>query len=363
MWRDAEVQADWRPEWVRRRPGLMRLAFSSVWLVYLAAPVSSYLDRHPSVAAVTVVSCGLALFVAAYLVALLANVSWRRGRLGVAALGTMIALSLAAALGLGGEWAGLLVYASVAAAVALPERHGGRAILAITALAVVLSLVRGQDAGQAASTAFPTLAAGAATLSFMRLVRANSALRQAREEIARLVVSEERLRFARDLHDLLGHSLSLITLKSELAGRLLPDQPERAAVEVADVERAARAALNEVREAVSGYRRTTLAAELAGARIALDAAGIRSTAAGLDPSGLSPEVEDVLGWTVREGTTNVLRHSRASHCTIRFRRDDHSVAVEIIDDGRGQDGAGDADRAAGPAGGRSGGPAGGGAGL
>jgi two-component system, NarL family, sensor histidine kinase DesK len=348
MWRDADLQADWRPEWMRRRPGLIRLVFSSVWLAYLAAPVSSFLDRQPSAAAVTVVSCGLALFVAAYLVALLANVTWRRGRLGVAALATLIALSLAASLGLGGEWAGLLVYASVAAAIALPERHGGRAVLAITALAVVLSLVRGQDAGQTASTAFPTLAAGAATLSFMRVIRANAALRQAREEIARLVVSEERLRFARDLHDLLGHSLSLITLKSELAGRLLPDQPERAAVEVADVERAARAALSEVREAVTGYRRTTLAAELAGARIALDAAGIRSTADGLEPSGLSPEVEDVLGWTVREGTTNVLRHSQASHCTIRFQRDGDSVAVEILDDGRGPDRAG---------------PVGGGAGL
>jgi two-component system, NarL family, sensor histidine kinase DesK len=107
---------------------------------------------------------------------------------------------------------------------------------------------------------------------------------------------------------------------------------------VADIERAARETLSEVREAVSGYRRTTLAAELAGARIALDAAGIRCTADRLEPSGLPSGVEDVLGWTVREGTTNVLRHSQASHCTIGFQRDDRRVAVEILDDGRGQDG-------------------------
>jgi two-component system, NarL family, sensor histidine kinase DesK len=341
MWRELQDQGrgDWRPQFVRRRPGVVRLLFSSVWLAYLAAPVSSFLHRRPPVAAVIVVSCGLALFVAAYLVALLAEVEWQRRPLGIAALATMIALSLAAAFGLGGEWAGLLIYASVAAAIAVPPRHAGRAIIGVTALAVVLSLVRGQDAGQTAGIAFPALAAGVATLSFIRLVRTNQALRQAREEIARLVVSEERLRFARDLHDLLGHSLSLITLKSELAGRLLPSAPERAAAEVADIERAAREALAEVREAVSGYRRTTLAAELAGARIALDAAGIRCTADGLEPSGLPSEVEDVLGWTVREGTTNVLRHSQASHCTIGFQRDDRRVAVEILDDGRGHDGS------------------------
>jgi two-component system sensor histidine kinase DesK len=181
--------------------------------------------------------------------------------------------------------------------------------------------------------------------SFMRLIKANHALRAARQEIARLAVGEERLRFARDLHDLLGHSLSLITLKSELAHRLLPDSPERAAAEVADVERVARQALAEVREAVGGYRRTNLETELAGARVALEAAGIRWSAA-IEAGPLPQEVEDALGWTVREGTTNVLRHSQARRCEVRVEREAATVTVKVVDDGRG---AGTGERAGAPA--------------
>jgi two-component system sensor histidine kinase DesK len=331
---EPEFEGEWRPPFMRRRPLLSRLVFGSVWLLYLAAPVSAAMERHPSPAAVALISGGLVLFVASYVTTLLVDLLRPRVVLGLAAVATMIVLTVTATLLLGGEWVAMFVYVTVAAAFVVPAQ-GVRVILAITVLAVVLAALEGLHAGDIAGDVFPTLVAGLAALSFVRLVRTNLALRQAREEIARLVVSEERLRFARDLHDLLGHSLSLIALKSELAGRLLPGAPERAAAEVADVERVARQALAEVREAVSGYRRTTLAAELAGARVALDAADIRCTADGPEPDDLPPEVEDVLGWTVREGTTNVLRHSQARRCTVSFRRDDSSVAVEILDDGRG----------------------------
>jgi two-component system sensor histidine kinase DesK len=103
---------------------------------------------------------------------------------------------------------------------------------------------------------------------------------------------------------------------------------------VADVERVARQALAEVREAVSGYRRTTLEAELAGARVALEAAGI-GWSAQVDPGPLPQQVEDALAWTVREGSTNVLRHSHARHCAVRIERRDGRVRVELLDDGRG----------------------------
>jgi two-component system, NarL family, sensor histidine kinase DesK len=331
---EPEFEGEWRPPFMRRRPLLSRLIFGSVWLLYLVTPVSAAMERHPSPAALALISGGLVLFVASYVTALMVDLPRPHTALGLAAVATMIVLTVIATLLLGGEWVAMFVYVTVAAAFVVPAQ-GVRVILAITALAVVLAALKGVPAGEIAGDVFPTLVAGLATLSFVRLVRTNLALRQAREEIARLVVSEERLRFARDLHDLLGHSLSLIALKSELAGRLLPAAPERAAAEVADVERVARQALAEVREAVSGYRRTTLAAELAGARVALDAADIRCTADGPEPGDLPPEVEDVLGWTVREGTTNVLRHSQARRCTVSFRRDDHSVAVEILDDGRG----------------------------
>jgi two-component system sensor histidine kinase DesK len=138
---------------------------------------------------------------------------------------------------------------------------------------------------------------------------------EARDALARLAVTEERLRFSRDLHDLLGHSLSLIAVKSELARRTVRDDPDRAGAEMADVQRAAREALREVRAAVRGYRAVELDAELAGVRAVLEAAGVRCEIGRL-PDGLPPEVRSVLAWVIREGATNVIKHSEARNCAI-----------------------------------------------
>jgi two-component system sensor histidine kinase DesK len=183
------------------------------------------------------------------------------------------------------------------------------------------------------------------------LGRSNRELQAARRDLADLAVAEERARIARDLHDTLGHSLSLIALKSELARRILPDDPVRAATEIADVERVAREALGSVRETVSGYRQPTLAMELAGARAALSAAGIDGDVEPA-PEGLPREVDAVLGWAVREGVTNVLRHSDAGRARIRVIVDDGTRAVEVEDDGAGSD------REGGALGAGAGGPAG-----
>jgi two-component system sensor histidine kinase DesK len=166
------------------------------------------------------------------------------------------------------------------------------------------------------------------------LVSVNGELVEARDELARNAVAEERLRFARDLHDLLGHSLSLIALKSELAGRLAELDPARAREEMADVEAAARRALAEVRDAVSGYRQVSLAQALAEGRSALSAAGItlRSAAPG-DP--LPGAVDAVLGWVVREATTNVLRHSGARSVTVDLLHGPDDVTLTVTDDGNG----------------------------
>ncbi|MEU9872735.1 sensor histidine kinase [Actinomadura sp. NPDC048021] len=137
----------------------------------------------------------------------------------------------------------------------------------------------------------------------------------ARDALARLAVTEERLRFSRDLHDLLGHSLSLIAVKSELAKRTVRDDPDRAGAEMADVQHAAREALREVRAAVRGYRAVELDAELAGVRAVLEAAGVRCEI-GRPPDGLPPEVGSVLAWVIREGATNVIKHSEARNCAI-----------------------------------------------
>jgi two-component system sensor histidine kinase DesK len=197
-----------------------------------------------------------------------------------------------------------------------------------------IDLLRGTTALQATSEVLNDAIVGGAAIAGRLLIEANQQLSLAREQIARLAVGEERLRFARDLHDLIGHSLSVIALKSELAGRLLKASPGLTAHEVEDIEQVARDALREVREAVAGYRQPTLSAELAGAREALTAAGIELRAEG-EHGALPPAVEAVLAWAVREGTTNVMRHSQAKRCTIRIFKKDGSVTAEVVDDGHG----------------------------
>jgi two-component system, NarL family, sensor histidine kinase DesK len=145
-----------------------------------------------------------------------------------------------------------------------------------------------------------------------------------------LVVENERTRFARDLHDILGHSLTVITVKAELAGRLMDVDPDRARAEVADLERLSRDALADVRRAVDGYREITLPGELSRARVALEAAGIEARVPGTTDD-VPGELRELFAWTVREGVTNVLRHSRASTCEIRL----GPTSAEVRDDGVG----------------------------
>jgi two-component system, NarL family, sensor histidine kinase DesK len=180
----------------------------------------------------------------------------------------------------------------------------------------------------------PPLAA-AFGYSAARRVDLVNKLRDTRAELARMAVADERLRIARDLHDLLGHSLSLITLKAELAGRLLDADPERAAREVADLERVARRSLGEVRAAVTSYRQPRLAAELAAARHMLAAAGMGCEVRAPESLELPPATDALLAWTVREGATNVVRHSGARSVTITISVTADEVSAEIADDGVG----------------------------
>ena len=162
-----------------------------------------------------------------------------------------------------------------------------------------------------------------------------SRLNETRAELARMAVAEERLRIARDLHDLLGHSLSLIALKAELAGRLLAPDPQRAAREISELETVARRSLTEVRQAVTGYRQPGLAAELTAGRQMLLAAGVDCR---LDVPGaysFPPAIDALLAWTVREGTTNIVRHARARHAAIRIEVTGDLVYAELADDGTG----------------------------
>jgi len=232
------------------------------------------------------------------------------------------------------QYGSLFLYPVIMAGAAFPWRRSVAAVVVLSVLAAVIELARGESVTTSAGQLLNELLVGFAAVAGRLLVEANQQLSQAREQIARLAVGEERLRFARDLHDLLGHSLSVIALKSELAGRLIKTTPGLAANEVDDIEQVARDALREVRDAVAGYRQPSLSAELAGAREALTAAGIELRAEG-EHMPLPPAVEAVLAWALREGVTNVMRHSQAKRCNIRIFKKDGSAAVEVVDDGRG----------------------------
>jgi len=232
------------------------------------------------------------------------------------------------------EYGSLFLYPVIMAGAAFPWRRGIAAVVVLSILAAAIELARGESVTTSTGQLLNDLLVGIAAVAGCLLVEANRQLSQAREQIARLAVGEERLRFARDLHDLLGHSLSVIALKSELAGRLIKTTPGLAAHEVEDIEKVARDALREVREAVAGYRQPTLAAELAGAQEALTAAAIEYHV-DQDHAALPPGVEAVLAWTVREGVTNVMRHSQGKRCAIRITSKDGRATVEVVDNGRG----------------------------
>jgi two-component system sensor histidine kinase DesK len=182
-------------------------------------------------------------------------------------------------------------------------------------------------------TLFPLLIGGV-NIHFAETARANARLNASREENERLAAIAERERIARDLHDLLGHTLSVITLKAELASRLVAGDPERAAAEIREVEAISREALREVRAAVTGYRSEGLSAELARARLALASSGIRPEYFTM-PVALEPQAESALALALREAVTNVVRHSGARSCSIVLEQREGTTRLEVRDDGRG----------------------------
>ncbi len=165
--------------------------------------------------------------------------------------------------------------------------------------------------------------------------RANAKLRLAHDEIAQLAKTAERERIARDLHDLLGHTLSLIVIKSELASKLFSVQPKRAANELRDIEETARRALAEVRETVTGYRTRGLHDELVEAAQTLEAAGVASQVPAMMPR-LHAQHEATLALVLREAVTNVVRHAGARHCSVEIAATDASTHLVVTDDGVGR---------------------------
>ena len=215
-------------------------------------------------------------------------------------------------------------------------------IAAVTAVTVVTGLAGGASAGTAAGLAVSEFFVALTVYSVGVLQRTNRALQQARHELAAMAVAAERDRFARDLHDTLGHTLTTMALKSELAGRLVEADPSRARAEVADVAAAARSSLASVRETVAGYRQPTVEGELVAAEAVLASAEIAFRVEG-EPPHLEPVRSGVLGWALREGVTNVIRHSQARTVRIAFAQADGAVTMELTNDGRPDPGSPEAD--------------------
>src|SRR3954451_12695138 len=189
--------------------------------------------------------------------------------------------------------------------------------IAVALVVGTIALGAREDWGCQVGTAFGIMAASVAVFGLRAVMTRNIDLVNAQLENARLAVDNERTRFARDLHDILGHSPTVITVKAELAQKLLDVDLERARAELADLERLSRDALTDVRRAVEGYRELTLPGELTRARNALAAAEIESrlpTPADEVPT----ELRELSAWTVREGVTNVIRHSSARTCEVRL---------------------------------------------
>jgi two-component system sensor histidine kinase DesK len=316
-------------------------------LIFIAGPAMDAVDKLSGVLLVLALA-GFAGFVALYWRTMLGGwkIEDRTADQDAGAVPRILALAaVAAGLAAIGEadWSGLWCFVAAATGLRIDRRYAIPALFALGGAAAGTEAISNPDGGAIISLFIVTLGVGMLTGGFRRLRVVNRQLGAARDEIGRLAVADERLRFARDLHDLLGHSLSVVALKSELATRLIDEHPEQAAEHVRDIEAVSRRALSEVREAVAGYRRPLLSAELAGARSTLAAAGIEVDAAPAPVGALPPDAEAVLAWAIREGATNILRHSEASHVRISVAVGARDAALELVDDGCGGQEAVDGD--------------------
>ncbi|MFG2778252.1 sensor histidine kinase [Streptomyces prunicolor] len=279
---------------------------------------------------------------------------WTRGRREqpvrlLAAHGVVTALTAITALWLLGSGSDTLSSAAATVFVGVLTFGPGTIALGVRDRRWVFSLVAGAAAGTAV-LALPLGVSGEAALGLavavfigagsivftaafsVWLLDAVYELDEARETRARLAVAEERLRFGRDLHDVMGRNLSVIALKSELAVQLARRGRAEAVEQMIEVQRIARESQREVRDVVRGYREADLRLELAGAQGVLAAAGIECEVTG-DAAGLPVEVQSALGWVVREATTNVLRHGDAGRCVVGVRVMEGRVVLTVENDG------------------------------
>ncbi|MEU7716519.1 sensor histidine kinase [Streptomyces tibetensis] len=256
----------------------------------------------------------------------------REARSTQVALALLAAVTCALAVGYGDNWLLFFPLLGLATGAALRLRHLRPAGTVLAVLAGTVAWFH--DGWGGLDIAYATWISTMVTAAILRLSEAVRELQAARDELAHRAVEKERLRFSRDLHDLLGHTMSVIVVKSEAARRLAGRDLDAALVQVTDIEAVGRQALTEIREAVSGYRQGSLAAELDRAHSVLTAAGITLVVSRSGPP-LGPQTEALLGWVVREAVTNVVRHSGANRCEVTLAGGGERVRLTVSDDGGG----------------------------
>jgi len=258
---------------------------------------------------------------------------WLHGRKVLWVIAALVALGLVASP-INSAAASMFIYAAGFLGQVGRPAIGARYLVAILALLALETWLVGIPRYAWVWAALFTAIVGGINIHFCEVARNQSKLRLAHEEVERLATMAERERIARDLHDVLGHTLSLITIKAGLAKRLAGADPARAAAEVGEIEEIARDALAEVRRAVEGYRFLSLGAEVAKAKVALAAAGVELECR-TAPYDLSAAVESAVALALREGVTNVVRHAGAQTCCVSFRQAEGEFRLEVSDDGHG----------------------------
>ena len=317
-------------QYFQHRARLGRLAGAGVWLVFLGSPLGELLKRDGDWRE----WIGLGAL-AAFVVVYLAGLAQVRGfALSTARIApqwyviALLALAGLVTLGAGDQGMTCLVFIAALSVAALPTWASiGMVVVLATGITVAGAVV---DDWSAHGNNLAVILAAAAVWSFRLAWQRQARLVEAERDLSELAVEEERARIARDLHDILGHSLTVISVKAELAERLFVDDPVRARAELQDLQRLTRDALADVRSTAQGIRGISLPGEIASARMALESAGIEPllpTVADEVPS----RWRELFAWTLREGVTNVIRHSEASRCEVELDTD----RISVIDDGRG----------------------------
>jgi two-component system sensor histidine kinase DesK len=305
-----------------------------MFLGYLVTPLDqAFGEPHPAVVRFTVVAVVL-LYAGVYL-AIAVPMTWAPRWVRGTAVAVMAACGISLAALLGPDDLVYMTYAIAAALLQTPPMAG--LILGLTVTTTLLVGTGIVDGSPDLNAASILVVLTIALFGTRQVILSNAELRAARDEIATLAVAEERARMARDLHDVLGHSLTTITVKAGLARRILENSSdgEKAIAELRDVEQLSRTALSEVRSTVSGHRRASLAAELVGARVALQAAEITADLPHAVDN-VPAELQEPFAYVLREGVTNVIRHSGARRCEVRLGQS----WIEIRDDGAGAHGNG-----------------------